>query len=324
MSAVGPRILMMAVNDPAGTAIALANAVNRFTSAQCRVITLETRYNHGWQKDLHLPDLGPEEMAEVEWLLATSDIFHFHMTADEDLRIGPFTPRDFMAGKLVVHHHHGHPDYRSDPEKYRRKYRERGRRHILVSTPDLLRHFPEALWMPNTVPLEDPLLRPMGGKPRAPDEAPMLVGHSPTRKDLKNTDEFLAAMAELSARGEPVRLDLIDDAPNVECLRRKRRCHVVFDHLQGYYGVSSLEAMAQGVPAIAGLDEWNRRRIAEFAGTEDLPWVICKPGEIAATLEGLLRDPDRREAIGLASRAFMERSWRGKTIAQRLLGFYES
>ena len=53
--------------------------------------------------------------------------------------------------------------------------------------------------------LEDPLLRPMGGKPRAPDEAPMLVGHSPTRKDLKNTDEFLAAMAELSARGEPVR-----------------------------------------------------------------------------------------------------------------------
>ncbi len=318
------RILMMAVNDPAGMAIAFAEALNRHTPHACRLITLETRYNHGWRQDLHLPDLGPEDLGEVEHLLRTSDVFHFHMTADEDLAIGPFLPRDFMAGKLLVHHHHGHPDYRSDPGKYRRKYRERGRDKILVSTPDLLRLFPEAHWMPNFVPQDDPLLMPMGGKPRAPGEVPALIGHSPTRKDLKNTDDLLRAMAELAAANEPARLDMIDDAPNRECLRRKRRCHIVFDHLQGYYGVSSLEALSQGVPTISGLDAWNREKIAEFTDTDDLPWVVTSPSGLTATLRDLIHDPERREEIGGKSRAFIAKRWTDRIVADRLARFYDA
>ncbi|EPR43935.1 hypothetical protein dsx2_2045 [Desulfovibrio sp. X2] len=318
------RILMMAVNDPAGTAIAFCNAVNRFTPHVCRLVTLETRYNHGWEQDLHLPALAPGDLCEVEALLRESDVFHFHMTADEDLALGPFLPRDFMAGKLVVHHHHGHPDFRGNPEKYRAKYRERGRTKILVSTPDLRRLCPEATWLPNLVPTADPLLSPMPGKPEAPRDEPMLVGHSPTKKELKNTDDLLAGMAELSAAGEPVRLDLIDDAPNRECLRRKRRCHVVFDHLQGYYGVSSLEALSQGVPTIAGIDAWSREHIARFTGTDDLPWVVCTPSTLTATLRSLAHEPERRAAIGRASREFMVERWNEALVAKRLVRFYES
>lgn len=314
----------MAVNDPAGMAIAFADALNRYTPHVCRLVTLETRYNHGWRQDLHLPDLAPDALGEVEHLLRESDVFHFHMTADEDLRLGPFLPRDHMAGKMIVHHHHGHPDYRSDPDKYRRKYRERGRDKILVATPDLLRHFPEAYWMPNFVPQNDPLLMPMGGKPRAPQEAPVLVAHSPTRKDLKNTDDLLRSLAELEAAGEPVALDMIDAAPNAECLRRKRRSHIVFDHMQGYYGVSSLEALAQGVPTISGLDDWNREHIAEFTGTRELPWVVASPATLTATLRELIHDPDRRDELGAKSRAFIDERWTDRIAAARLAHFYES
>jgi len=318
------HILMLAVNDPAGMAIAFAGAINRHTPHTCRLVTLETRYNHGWKADLHLPDLDPYGLCEVEHLLKTSDVFHFHMTADEDVAFGPFLPRDYMAGKLIVHHHHGHPDFRGNPEKYRAKYRERGRKKIMVATPDLMRLCPEAHWMPNFVPQDEPLLLPMGGKPRAPGEGPVLVGHSPTRKDLKNTDDLIRSMAELAAADEPVELDMIDNAPNAECLRRKRRCHVVFDHLQGYYGVSSLEALSQGVPTISGLDAWNRGKIEEFTGTDDLPWVVASPANLTATLRDLIHDPDRREDIGKKSREFIEQRWSDRIAAQRLARFYEA
>lgn len=318
------RILMMAVNDPAGMAIAFATALNRHTQHTCRLVTLETRYNHGWKQDLHLPDLDPRDLCEVEHLLRTSDVFHFHMTADEDLPLGPFLPRDHMAGKLIVHHHHGHPDFRANPGKYRQKYRERRRDKIIVATPDLMRLCPEACWMPNFVPQDEPLLLPMGGKPRAPEQGPVLVAHSPTRKDLKNTDDLLRSMGELTAAGEPVRLDMIDDAPNAECLRRKRRSHIVFDHMQGYYGVSSLEALSQGIPTITGLDAWNREKITAFTGTDDLPWVFATPSSLTGVLRDLIHDPARRDEIGAKSRSFIEERWSDRIAAARLARFYES
>lgn len=311
------RVLMMAINDPAGCAMAFAQALTRYGLAQARVVTLETRYTHGWQRDLHVPDLAEEGLAELEGLLRDSDIFHFHMTADEHLRLGPFVPADYLAGKVVVHHHHGHPAYRADPEPFREKYRRLGRRKILVSTPDLLRLFPEAVWQPNLVPQDDPRYLPRWDKAGTP----VGICHAPTRKELKNTEEFLAAMERLRAQGLPVRLELIDDVAHNECLARKAACHVCFDHLQGYYGVSSLESLAQGLAVVAGLDNWCQGHMREFAGQE-LPWVVSRPGRLEADLRRLVLDSEERQARGRAGRAFMETAWSDRRLAARLAAFY--
>lgn len=317
------RILMLAVNDPAGTAIAFAKALGTHTSHVCRVVTLETRYNHAWDADLHLPDLDEAGLAEVEHLLRASDVFHFHMTADEDTPFGPFFPRDHLAGKAVVHHHHGHPDFRAHPEKYREKYRARGRRNLLVSTPDLLRKLPEARWLPNLVPVNDPLYLPCAGPKAEPPARPVTIAHSPTRKDLKNTDELLASVAALQAEGAPVALEMLDACPHVFCLRRKRLAHLCFDHLQGYYGMSSLEALSQGVPVVSGLDDWNAGHIRERFGVERLPWVVSSPARLTGDLRELARDADRRRAVGAASRAFMETVWSDRAVAAQLAAFYD-
>ena len=79
------RIVMMAINDPAGAAIAQANALNRHTGHECRLITKELRYNFMFEKDLHEGWLLPEDVDEVAALLERADVFHFHMTADEDV-----------------------------------------------------------------------------------------------------------------------------------------------------------------------------------------------------------------------------------------------
>lgn len=317
------NILMLAINDPAGTAIQFCKAVNRHSGHSARLVTLETRYTHGWEKDLHVPDLGPDGMEELRILMREADIFHFHMTCDEHQSFGGVTPVDFIKGKGVVHHHHGHHDFRSNPDSFRRKYERLGRRNLLVSTPDLMRMLPEARWQPNLVPIDEPLFKPLCG--RFDDPGQLRVCHSPTRKDLKNTDDFLAAVKTVNKRKAHISVDLIDDVPNDECLARKRRCHVLFDHMQGYYGVSSLEGLSQGVAVIAGLDEWNRARVAEFAGTDDLPWLIVNDREQLTTLLlDLALDRTKCEAAGEKGRRFMEDHWSDRRVAAHLTGFYDS
>lgn len=317
------RILMFAINDPAGTAIQFCKALNRHTGHSARLVTLETRYAHDWEKDLHIPDLGPDGMEEVAILMREADVFHFHMTCDENQPFGPLKPADYLKGKLVVHHHHGHHDFRSDPESFREKYRQRKRTNLLVSTPDLLKLLPEARWMPNVVPINDPLLKPMWG--RFDDPGQLRICHSPTRRDLKNTEEFLAAVKYVNRRNIYLSVDLIDNVPNHECLARKRRCHALFDHMQGYYGVSSLEGLSQGLAVIAGLDDWNRTHIGKFAGTDDLPWLTAtNQDELAALLLRLVKDRDYCERTGEAGRAFMEACWSDQRIAHELAAYYEA
>jgi len=322
------RIFMMAVNDPAGTAIQFTRALNAEGRHQCRLLTLETRYRHNWEKDLHLPDLGSDGLDTVADLLRTSDVFYFHMTLDETVRLGPFLPADYLAGKAVVHHHHGHPDFRGHPEKYREKYRRLGRKNLLVSTPDLLAKLPEARWQPNLVPVADPAYSPNATDWTDPGfwEGPLRLTHSPTRRDLKNTDALLAVTRDLNATGHPITLDLIDDAPHSECLARKKAAHACFDHMQGYYGMSSLEALAQGRAVVAGLDDWNLTHIRTFVGEDTaIPWLIARDATaLRARLTELAADPALRQSAGRASRRFMVEHWSDRQCATRLADFLDT
>jgi hypothetical protein len=323
------RILMISQNDPAGMGIQLSRAISRHTHHTCRVVTTaENRYNHAFETDLHIPELDDERLQELEELLKTSDVFHFHILADEHLQLGPFTPNDFLPGKKIIHHHHGHPDFRGNPNKYRAKYQGLNRRNLLVSTPDLLRLLPEAVWQPNLVPIDEPLYRPLPpilDTPAVSSRTPILIGHSPTRKELKNTTDLMEVFESLrqALPHKKLGLDIIDNRPHVECLERKQRCQIVFDHMQGYYGVSSLEALSQGKPTIAGLDQWNLSQIKNFFGCDHVPWVVARnKEELHKTLGRLVGDDDWREETGRRSRTFMEQFWSDRRVAEALADFY--
>lgn len=309
------NIVMVATNDPAGTAIEFTKALNRYTRHRCRLVTVETRYNFAYVQDLHVPAL--RDYSGLEQTLRSADVFHFHMTADEDLPLGPFRVRDFLRGHPVVHHHHGEPPFRAEPRRFIEREKALGRR-ALVSTPDLHKIYPGAEWIPNLVPLDEADYLP---KSEYNHHADFIVGHSPTRKELKNTAEFL----EVMGRHPDWVPHVIENTPHRECLARKRGCDVFFDHLQGYYGVSSLEAMSQGVPTIAGLDDWNLGHIRDFAGRWDVPWIVAKNfAELELRLREFSADAGLREARGRFTRAWMEQCWSAGKIAQRLAGFYES
>jgi hypothetical protein len=316
-------ILMIAINDPAGTGILFSQALNRHTQHDCRLVTLETRYNHSWDHDLHLPCLDRQGLEELESLLRESEVFHFHMTADEHLRLGPFLVADYIKGKAIVHHHHGHPDFRANPLKYQEKYRRLGRGNLLVSTPDLLRLLPKARWQPNLVPVHEDRYMPLQ-RENKDWEGVLRLTHSPTRRDLKNTDELLRVVREMRQIGEEIELDLIDNVPHRVCLERKKISHACFDHMQGYFGMSSLESLSHGLATIAGLDDWCREHAAAMAGTDDLPWVVARnAGELRGRLAVLCREPHLRREAGERARNFMVEYWSDQRWAGHLGRFYE-
>ncbi len=313
------NILMISENDPAGMGIAFTNAINRHTEHACRLITTTTRYNFGFEKDLHVPDLDEEGFAQISELLKKADILHFHLLADENTELGPVRTKEFIAGKAILHHHHGHPEFRSHPDKYREKY-DRLKRRVLVSTPDLLRLLPDAVWLPNLVPINAPEYLPRSIKTKNR----VRVCQAPTRKDLKNTAEFKVIMASLKRKYGTIEGVIIENTHREKCLRIKQACDIHFDHMQGYYGVSSLESLSQGRPVIAGLDEWNLKYIEEFSGCEDVPWVIARNrDELEDKLERLILDGALRSSIGMKSRRFMEQHWSEQKVLNVLLRAYE-
>ncbi len=315
------NILMLTANDPAGMGIAFTDAINTYTEHRCRLITTETRYNFAFKKDIHIPDVADDGFDEIEELLKNADIFHFHILSDESMTVGPFIVRDYIRGKAVLHHHHGHPYFHKHPGEFRRKY-QKLKRKAVVSTPDLLRLLPEALWVPNILPIHNPIYMP---EKRRKNDGSVIVGHSPTRQDLKKTDIFKRVMDRTTSKNAQVEKRIITNTLHKTCLDLKRGCDIFFDQLGPSFGVSSLEALSQGLPTIAKLDSFNIESICEFARSTSIPWVNADDEEsLENAIERLVNDASLREIIGKESRSFMEKCWHERRILRRLFNAYSA
>jgi len=317
------NILMITDNDPAGMGIAFTNAVNRYTDHGCRLITTGEKYGFDYETDIHLPNIEDDDFDEVESLLKEADIIHFHVLKDENSHLGPLVIKDYIKGKKILHHHHGHPDYILNAAAYNEKYR-RLKRKVVVSTPDLLKVAENATWLPNLVPLNDVQFLPRYDHSLPRDV--IKICQSPTRKYHKHTKEFKTAVDTLKRKyPEKIQSVIIERVPYLECLRIKRTCHIVFDHMRGWFGIASLESLCQGKPVIAGLDEWNIRCIKEFTGADEVPWVVARNrDELEDRLEELIGDSDLRNRFGVASRRFMERYWTEKHVLKILMETYKT
>ena len=315
------KILMITTNDPAGMTIAFANAINRYTEHTARAITTDSKYNVNFEHDIHIPAIPDDDFSEVEHLLKTADIFHFHIMADENALLGPLLMRDYIKGKKILHHHHGHPNFIINAGQFIEKYRKLGRR-TAVSTPDLLKTLPGSVWLPNLVPIKDVQFMPWDGG--EPSTETIRVCQAPTRKFHKDTKTFVNVMSEITREIPRAETVIIENLPYFDCLEEKRRCHIVFDHMQGHFGIASLESLSQAKPVIAGLDDWNIEQITKFTGVDYVPWVVARNAdELRKSITDLINDDARRLETGLAARRYMEQYWTEQHAIKVLLDLYE-
>jgi len=303
-------ILNITSTDPAGSVMNLVKAVNRYTKHKARLITTHRILKFDFDYDIWQVK---DDLNEVEYLLNNADVFHLHKIDEDYILYDRFLVKDFTKGKPIFYHHHGNKIFRDNPEHFRWKYKMKNAK-VFVSTPDLLRLIPEAKYLPNCVPINDVRYLPRG---RVKKEK-VVVGHCPTNRELKNTELFIDTIVKLKEKYD-IEGVVIEDKTLKETLELKRLCHIGFDHLGGYYGLSALEFLSMGIPTVSGLDELNKTQIREFFGCSEIPFVIANKDNLYKTIETLIKDAGMREEIGIKSRKFMERYWTEKYIANKYI-----
>lgn len=141
---------------------------------------------------------------------------------------------------------------------------------------------------------------------------PIRIGHSPTNRAVKGTDEILAQLKVLKA-GYPVEIVLIENLPYPEALSLKLSCHLFVETIGELgYGVSGLEALAMGIPtACEILPDY-----AKLLG--DHPFINVHAGNIAEKLIPYIKSQDLRKAQGEKSRAWVSQTHDPKSVVREM------
>ncbi len=312
------RVVHLALTPVAGSPQNIVAALNAHTNVEARLVVLNSRA------------YGPRVFAgDLDWsqdreaclrVIAEADVIHMHQFFDPagafDAEVGAL-----CAGKVRVRQYHSVPSHfvGDDPAKVAWLLGD--------PTPQLVigqfheRYFPRARIVPNLLPINSEPLSPDrddGRLPRIAWSPSVRVGAWEARWATKGFGETRALLERLAEEGLCT-VDTIIEVAHHECLARKRRASVVVDDLvTGSYHLSGLEGLAQGKPVLGWLDERTSLVLREMTGASDLPWINTRLEDAFDVLRALLVDPVLMEALGKASRNWME-AWYDD---RRLIGHY--
>ncbi|KKW05440.1 MAG: hypothetical protein UY40_C0020G0017 [candidate division CPR1 bacterium GW2011_GWC1_49_13] len=159
----------------------------------------------------------------------------------------------------------------------------------LISNFELRRYGDGLRWLPNPIPVaEYRALRSLYFQP-----SPCVrIGHSPSKRELKGTETFLAAVETMRRVGLAVEPVLIENQPHGEALRLKASCDLFFDSFDLGLQCSGLEAGAMGIPVLAG-DEYVRAEYEREVGS--VPYVFVTPETLADAMIDLAQHEEERQ-----------------------------
>lgn len=154
-----------------------------------------------------------------------------------------------------------------------------------------------------------------------PGNAKPVVLHAPSNVHAKGTEVLRAAVERLRMRGVDFEYTEVIRRPHDELVDAFRRADVVVDQAYSDRFVTGIatEAMYFGKPVVIGgyYADYSR---TDYAGKVPPPPVIfCRPEDIETELERLLRDTERRAALGRAGREYVAECFDPLAVARRWL-----
>jgi glycosyltransferase involved in cell wall biosynthesis len=153
-----------------------------------------------------------------------------------------------LLGKKVAIHYHG-SEVRGKGPRFFHRFADA----LFVSTPDLLKDVPGAVWIPNPIFTEDYKQHYSSG---------VIIAHAPTDRELKGTQYLIDAFEEIHKQFPTTTLDLIEGVPYKEALERYRKSTLLVDSLvMGIYGMVALECMAMRVPVMGYIGDCTKDKI---------------------------------------------------------------
>lgn len=153
---------------------------------------------------------------------------------------------------------------------------------------------------------------------RAPDtpksahdgkSGPVVVLHTSNHAAIKGSEFIRRGVEELTSEGLDVELRVLEGVPNDKVRTEMREADILADQLIiAGYGLAAVEGMACGLPVIANLEDAPICRLMRLYGNlSECPIASAAPEAFTEVLRRLVTDPDLRQQIGVASRAFAER-----------------
>ncbi|MEO7990193.1 MAG: glycosyltransferase [Chryseolinea sp.] len=185
---------------------------------------------------------------------------------------------------------------------------------VLVSEPDLFDVVPDAILSPQVI---DTRYWTSTSRPKSEQDGIIRIVHAPSSRRKKGTDFIEEAIKNLKQKGYPVELVLAENLPHHKIRELYEMSDIGVDQvLYGWHGKVSVELMALGKPVICNIEE----RLRKYR--PDLPILHGEPKNLESVLEELIKNPERRAAIGAESIHYAARYHDVEVIADELLTLY--
>lgn len=326
----GHRIALFAKVDYSGSFYKWAAAINEHTPHAAR-LAVTAPHQFGYSLDLLIPN---PNLIKTNWrdLWEEADILHIKDETgfmDGSNRL-PREMLDDFRGPVVFTQYGGYARKNGENPAYQEFVRRFD--SVISMTPDLCFDWLGA--SPNYVPHSiDTRLHEYSWL-----DGP-LIGHSPSTRGRKGTEEFLQAIDDIKNE-YGVDVDLIEGVSHEESVARKRHLGLFFDQagremanilgtdaVIGWYGNSALEAAVYGVPTVAHLSKsaLDGARRAGFSDIDNIPIVNTQLGYegIRETFMRLLEMTGaERESLARSTRLFIEEFHSQSTVGTRLIDVY--
>jgi hypothetical protein len=218
-----------------------------------------------------------------------ANVVHYHSSPWISLIAGGRIryPDYFLAramNKSVVWHFHGSELRRQDARSLRFKELDSV---AIVSTPDLLKHLPQAIWIPNPA---DPELF----YPRKIAHSGTIVGcydsYNPDVRSVLPIAETLNAVKELQRKGVDIKAKLLSGQRHHDVPRYFQEIDIWIDKFDmNFYGICAVEASLCEIPVVTQIGE------LESSFVPSCPFIITERQKIRESIEYLLSDEIRRE-----------------------------
>lgn len=184
---------------------------------------------------------------------------------------------------------------------------------IWVSTKDLLLSEPSARYVPQAVDIKKIryTFNPY-------DYRHINIVHSPSRPHLKGTSYIEMAINELQTQGFPISLTCLTGFPWHVAQKYTRNAHIAIDQLKcGWYGVASVEYLAQGKPTLCYLDKYLLK-------DEDIPIINTTYETVTDTLKNILAHHEEWKEISFFGRRYVEEKHDCINIAKLTKNIYKN
>jgi len=152
-----------------------------------------------------------------------------------------------------------------------------------------------------------------------------VVGHAPTHRMVKGTDEIIRVVENLRSKGINIRLELIEGLSREDAQKKYQEIDLFIDQLViGWYGVVSLEVMALGKPVLCFIKGRGLRFVPQKM-LADLPIINADESSLEEKLVGVMQmSIEQRQSLAERGLAYLK-EWHDPTkIAQRVVGDYRN